>query len=55
MFHCLPVAPSPKHAVNMTVCGPARDNVFTNRQTRKLNFDTCYIINMYCIYVYIII
>ena len=31
------------HAVNMTFCGPARDTVLTNRQTGKLNFDTCYI------------
>ena len=28
----------------LTGCGPARDTVLTNRQTRKLNFDTCYII-----------
>jgi hypothetical protein len=38
------VVPSPKHAVNMTFCGPARDTVLTNRQTEKLNFDTCYVI-----------
>jgi hypothetical protein len=24
----------------MTLCGPARDTVLTNRQTEKLNFDT---------------
>jgi hypothetical protein len=33
----------PKHAVNMTFCGPARDTVLTDRQTEKLNFDTNYI------------
>jgi hypothetical protein len=43
MFHCGLVAPSSKHAVNMTFCGPARDTVLTNRQTEKLNFDTNYI------------
>jgi hypothetical protein len=45
MFHCGPIASSPKHAVNMTFCGPARDTVLTNRQTEKLNFDTNYIPN----------
>ena len=35
--------PSPKHAVNTTFCGPARDTLLTNWQTEKLNFDTCYI------------
>jgi hypothetical protein len=39
-----PVALSSKQEVNMTFCGPARDTVLTNRQTGKLNFDTCYII-----------
>ena len=34
---------SPKHAVNMTSCGPARDTVLTNRQTEKLNFGTNYL------------
>ena len=28
----------------MTLCGLARDTVLSNRQTRKLNFDTNYII-----------
>jgi hypothetical protein len=36
-------ASSEKHAVNTTICGPARDTVLTNRQTEKLNFDTNYI------------
>jgi hypothetical protein len=35
-----------KHAVNMTFCGPARDTVLSNRQTGKLNFDTCYIMSV---------
>ena len=43
-------ATSPKHALNMTFCGPARDTVLTNWQTEKLNFDTCYITSYFIIW-----
>jgi hypothetical protein len=40
-------SPSPKHAVNMTFCGLARDAVLSNWQAGKLDVDPCYIINNY--------